>query len=138
MSDDAGTCLRAMATYNYQFAAADDYGIVGRDKVLVSQANQAPKFKEGTRTFRVVMEDVAADSPTDDLHRNATTTADNVGSPIVATDANGDTPTYSLSGSGASLSSGSGRTTLTPDVNEGGQIEVKGKLDHETDAAVIR
>ena len=27
-----GTCLRAMATYNYQFATADDYGVFGLEQ----------------------------------------------------------------------------------------------------------
>ena len=48
-------------------------------------------------------------------------TGDNVGSPIVATDANGDMVTYTLGGADASLFR----------VRSNGQIEVKGKLDHE-------
>ena len=69
MSDDLSTatppagCLSAMVTYVYQFAPTDPATTasdrMGRQS-LVSQANHAPKFKEGTRTFRVVMEDVEA------------------------------------------------------------------------------
>ena len=91
--------------------------------VLVSQTNQAPKFKEGTRTFRVVAEDVEANTD-DDAADNDAATNDNVGSPVVATDANGDMPTYSLGGADASLFR----------IRSNGQIEVKGKLDHETDS----
>ena len=93
--------------------------------VLVSQENQAPKFMEGTRTFRVVMEDVEAADPNDDaLANNAENIADNVGSRIVATDANGDMPTYTLGGTDASLFR----------IRSNGQIEVKGELDHEMDS----
>ena len=53
---------------------------------------------------------------------------DNVGSPIEATDANGDMPTYTLGGADASLFR----------IRSNGQIEVKGKLDHETDSEPYR
>ena len=118
-------CLSAMVTYVYQFAPtvpATTARSVGT-AVLVSQANQAPKFKEGTRTFRVVMEDVKAADANDDSIDDVA--ADNVGSPIVATDANGDTPTYTLGGADASLFR----------IRAEGQLEVKGKLDHEMDSS---
>ena len=61
--------------------------------------------------------------------------ADNVGSPIVATDANGDTVTYTLGGADASLFRVRVTVddTTTADADESGhaQLEVKGKLDHE-------
>ena len=50
---------------------------------------------------------------------------DNVGSLIEAMDANGDTVTYTLGGADASLFR----------VRSNGQIEVKGKLDHEMDSS---
>ena len=124
-STDEGMCLRAMATYNYQFA--DDTTMASSDgtEVLASQANQAPKFKEGRSTFRVVAENVMANADDDALDNNAESATDNVGSPIVAEDANGDTPTYTLSGAGASKFR----------VRSDGQLEVKAKLDHETNAS---
>ena len=122
-ADPAGGCLSAMVTYTYQFAAGTTTAESDGTLVLVSQANQAPKFKEGTRTFRVVMEDVKAADPNDDSIDDVP--ADNVGSPIVATDANGDTPTYTLGGADASLFR----------VRAEGQLEVKGKLDHEMDSS---
>ena len=90
----------------------------------MSQGNQAPKFKEGTSTFRVVMEDVeanAADDAADDAAAIDGADNDNVGSRIEATDANGDTVAYTLGGADASLFR----------VRTNGQIEVKGALDHE-------
>ena len=120
-SVDADDCLRATATYNYQFAASTVNASSGGTEVLVSQANQAPKFKEGASTFRVVAENVAAVTADNALGNDAEDAADNVGSPIGATDANGDTVTYTLGGSSASLFR----------VRSNGQLEVKGKLDHE-------
>ena len=123
-SDLAEGCLRAMATYNYQFATATTTASSTGTEVLVSQGNQAPKFKEGTSTFRVVMEDVeanAADDAADDAAAIDGADNDNVGSLIEAMDANGDVPTYTLGGAGASLFR----------VRTNGQIEVKGALDHE-------
>ena len=116
-AEPAGGCLSAMVTYTYQFMTTPSEARSVGTAVLVSQANQAPKFKEGTSTFRVVMENVEADADEP--------TADNVGSMIVATDANGDTPTYTLGGADASL------FRIEPD----GQLKVKGKLDHETDSS---
>ena len=120
-------CLSAMVTYVYQFAPtvpATTARSVGT-AVLVSQANQAPKFKEGTRTFRVVMEDVKAVVDDDDDND------DNVGGPIEATDANGDTVTYTLGGADASLF----RVRVTEDESGHAQLEVKGELDHEMDSS---
>ena len=123
-AEPVGGCLSAMVTYNFQFAADPTMAESAGTLVLVSQANQAPKFKEGTSTFRVVMEDVKAVT-TDDPAAQIDDPADNVGSAIVATDANGDTPTYTLGGADASLFS----------IRSNGQIEVKGALDHETDSS---
>ena len=122
----SGGCLSAMVNYNYQFMTARSPARSVGTAVLVSQANQAPKFMDGTRTFRVVMESVKAATPNDDALVNTEDNEDdNVGSPIVATDANGDDPTYTLSGAGASKFR----------VRSNGQIEVKDKLDHEANAS---
>ena len=126
VSDDVGDYLRAMVTYTYQFGGSKT-GTSDAVQVQTSRENQAPRFKEGASTFRVVMEDVAAndadDTTTDSLDA---ATNDNVGSPIVATDANGDTIAYTLSGADASL------FRIRSD---NGQLEVKGKLDHEADTS---
>ena len=116
----SGGCLSAMVTYTYQFMTTTSEARSVGTAVLVSQANQAPKFKDGRSTFRVVMESVEAIGDDDD-----DAPADNVGSPIVATDANGDTPTYTLGGADASLFR----------IRSDGQLEVKGKLDHEMDSS---
>ena len=132
-SENAGDCLRAMVTYVYQFAITEPETMarsVGT-AVSVNQTNQAPKFKEGTSTFRVVAENVVANTDDDAADAADATEAtdaltnDNIGSPIEATDANGDTRTYSLGGADASLFR----------IRSTGQIEVKGKLDHETDSS---
>ena len=125
-SSDAGDCLRAMVTYTYQFMTAGEEAMSDGTAVLVSQANQAPKFEEGTRTFRVVAEDIVAAANPDDDAVATDATDDNVGSPITATDANGDDPTYTLGGADASL------FRIRSD---NGQLEVKGKLDHDTDSS---
>ena len=67
-------------------------------QVLTSRANQAPKFSEGASTFRVVAENAPL-TPTTTAGRRQDT--DDVGGPIVATDANGDMVTYTLGGSDA-------------------------------------
>ena len=120
-------CLSAMVTYTYQFAPTDPATMARSEgtAVLVSQANQPPKFKEGTRTFRVVMEDVEANTADNPAGQTDVVT-DNVGSEIEATDANGDMVTYTLSGADASL------FRIRSD---DGQLEVKGELDHETDTS---
>ena len=95
--------------------------------------NQAPKFKEGTSTFRVVEENTKAlsaetgDDADDDDALETDNPADNVGGPITATDADSDTPTYTLSGTDAIMFR----------VRANGQIEVsdKANLNHETNAS---
>ena len=119
-ASDVTMYLRAMVTYAYQ-GGDRKTGLSDAVQVQTSNENQAPRFKSA-RTFRVVAEDVAA-LATDDSTEDSTAaeTDDNIGSPVAATDANGDTPTYSLSGADASLFR----------VRDNGQLEVKGKLDHE-------
>ena len=79
-------------------------GVSDAVQVQTSSENQAPRFKEGARTFRVVAESVAA-LASDDSTADSTVadTDDNIGMPVEATDANGDTVTYTLGGADASL-----------------------------------
>ena len=118
-------------SYVYQYGGeADDdrkTGVSDAVQVQTINANQAPRFSEGARTFRVVAESVAA-NPDDDSTRTPTAVAaaDNVGSPVAATDANDDMVTYTLGGADASL------FRIRSD---NGQIEVKGDLDHEMDSS---
>ena len=122
--------LRAMVSYVYQFeietdADAEDRktGVSAVIPVQTSRENQAPKFKDGSSTFRVVAEDVVgiADDASD-------SDSDNIGSPVEATDANADMLTYTLSGRDAS------RFNVRAN---NGQLEVKAgaNLDHETNAS---
>ena len=95
---DVNRCLRAQATYNYQFATTTTVVASDATQISPSVTNQAPKFKEGSSTFRVVAENVAA------ITDNASDEAgDNIGTPIAATDANGDAVTYTLSGTAKDL-----------------------------------
>ena len=120
-----GNYLRAMVSYVYQGGATGKTGVSDAVQVQTSRENQAPRFKEGASTFRVVAENVAA-LPTDDSTADdSEDAADNIGSPVEATDANGDMMTYTLSGADASLFR----------IRSNGQLEVKGKLNHETDSS---
>ena len=90
--------------------------------------NQAPTFKEGASTFRVVEENTKAltaetGDDADDDDAETDNLADNVGKPVTATDADGDMPTYTLGGSNADMFR----------VRANGQIEVgaKAMLDYE-------
>ena len=118
-----GEYLKAMVTYTggtTPFTVSDATNIVQDNP-----GNLAPKFKEGTSTSRSVPENTDA----------------NVGSPINATDANGDTLTYTLGGADASSFevSRADNDADTTTVNEDGwaQLEVKSgtKLNHETKAS---
>ena len=111
---DAGY-VKAMVSYTYQFGVTEKMGTSDAIQVLTSRENQAPKFRDGSSTFRVVAEN----APVDDE-----AASDNVGSPVVATDANGDTVIYTLGGSDKDLF----------EMGTEGQIEVKdgADLDHET------
>ena len=115
---DVGMYLRAMVSYVYQGGATRKTGVSDAVQVQTSSENQAPRFKEGASTFRVVMENVMA---ANDAASDAET--DNVGMPVEATDANADMVTYTLGGADASLF----------EIRDTGQLEVKGKLDHEAD-----
>ena len=146
-ADDRSKHLRAMATYTdrtreeilgcWRIRNTADFGF---ENTAMSDAttpvrnnpmNQAPKFKEGASTFRVVEENTdgarqetlamttpTADAATDD------DPADNVGGrPVTATDADGDTLAYTLGGADAAMFR----------VRANGQIEVSDKamLDYE-------
>ena len=96
-----------------------------RGRFGAATANQVPKFSEGASTFRIVMENAAADA--------------NVGSVVLATDVNGDALAYTLSGSDAArfkVIRIAEDDVNTANVNEAGQpqIEVKSgtELDYET------
>ena len=117
-SDDAGMYVRAMVSYTYQFGATK-MGTSDAVQVQAIRENQAPKFKDGASTFRVVAENAPITTETTD---------DDVGSPVEATDANGDTVTYTLGGSDKDL------FEMSTDADAAGQIEVRdgAKLDHET------
>ena len=74
--------------------------------------NNAPVFTDGTSTTRAVAENTASGT--------------NIGTPVAATDQDGDTLTYTLSGTDA------GSFSI---VNTSGQLQTKNALDHETDDA---
>ena len=76
-----------MWTYTDRFGAGQIATSSPTTGVRTNADNQAPKFEEGASTFKVVMEDAAAET--------------NVGSPIIATDVNGDALTYTLGGADA-------------------------------------
>ena len=133
LGSDNGDCLRVMAWYMDRTTTevdttdpADDndpgdieLNPVRHINTAVSDTttavrddpgNQAPMFVEGTATVRYVAEN------TDDEM--------NIGDPVVATDGDGDTPTYTLSGTDAAWF----------DIGAGsGQLMTKRPLNHEAD-----
>ena len=123
VSGDVGQYLRAMVSYDYQ-GGAEKTGVSAAVLVQTSRDNQAPRFKEGASTFRVVMESVAAND-SDDPANQDDVADDNIGMPVEATDANADMVAYTLGGADASLFR----------IRSNGQLEVKGKLDHEADSS---
>ena len=112
--------LRAMVTYTYQ-GGAEKTGVSDVVSVQTSRENDAPRFADGASALRVVAENTAGLADAD-----SNLEGDDIGSPIDASDANNDTPTYTLSGSDAS----------NFNVRTDGQLEVKegAELDHETKA----
>ena len=114
-ADATAGYVKAMVSYTYQFGATPKTGTSDAIQVLTSRENQAPKFRDGSSTFRVVAENAPVGDQAD---------SDDVGRPVVATDANGDTVTYTLGGSDKDLF----------EMGANGQIEVKdgADLDHET------
>ena len=127
---DNGDCLRAMAWYMDRTTTEVDTDPTDTDpgdnappvrhintavsdtttEVRDDPDNQEPTFVEGTATVRYVDENTATDM--------------NIGDPVLATDGDGDTPTYTLSGTDAArfeIGAGSG------------QLMTKRPLDHEDD-----
>ena len=100
-------------SYSVTISVSDGYG--GSDSIAVRinvtdvQENRAPVFTEGVSTTRTVAEN--------------TTSGQNIGTAISATDADNDTLTYTLSGTNAGAFS-IVRTT--------GQLQTKAALDYET------
>ena len=45
-----------MVSYTYQSGATEKMGTSDAIQVLTSRANQAPKFRDGASTFRVIAE----------------------------------------------------------------------------------
>ena len=131
---DRGMFLRAMVTYTDRTRDEDNVdnnndatnNFVGFMNTATSNAttavrnnpsNQRPVFTEGSRTVRLVEENTEALTGDDDDAADDNP-ADNVGGgPVVATDADGDTPTYTLTGSDMFR------------VRTDGQIEVSDKAD---------
>ena len=148
VAGDRGRYLKAMVTYTDRTRdedvdpdAADDDGNALFDNMAVSDSttavrnnpdNQAPEFKEGASTFRVVEENTKAlagetgedDADDDALPDADDNLADNVGKPVTATDDADPVPTYTLGGSDKDMFR----------VRANGQIEVSAKamLDYET------
>ena len=86
-------------------------GALGTAVETPETTNNAPGFTEGDSTTRTVAENVAAGV--------------NIGTPIVATDADDDTLTYSLDGADADA--------FSIDITTG-QLKTRGTLDYETKA----
>ena len=136
---DKDRFLKAMVTYTDRTRDenndADDNGatddFVGFMNTATSNAttavrnnpsNQRPVFAAGSRTVRLVEENTGANEDDDAAADTDDNPADNVGGgPVVATDTDGDTVNYTLTGSDMFR------------VRTNGQIEVsdKAKLDYE-------
>ena len=109
--DDEGKYLQAMAGYNDGVGDPPDSAMMVTAEAVVSHSS--PAFAEDAATAMDVAEDAAA--------------GDNVGDdPFTATDADGDTPAYALSGADAAAFDIDGAT---------GQITVDATLDYETKAS---
>ena len=93
--------------YGYALLKSDNLPLV-----IVRGPNTAPVFSDGTTATRSVAEDTAIGV--------------NIGAPVSATDADGDTLTYSFSGIDASIFSINSST---------GQLQTRAILDYETKAS---
>ena len=76
--------------------------------IRITNTNEAPSFTDGSSTRRAIAENTAADQ--------------NIGTPVSATDAEGDTLSYSLGGTDAASFS---------IVSTSGQLKTKASLDYE-------
>ena len=90
--------------YGYALVKSDDLPLA-----VITGINTAPVFTDGTAVTRSIAENTAA--------------AVNIGTPIIATDVNSDTLTYTLSGTDASSFDIDSST---------GQLKTKDALDYET------
>ena len=112
MDDDAGHYLRATATYT----DGEGMGKMASEEtmmVMMTTMNAAPMFESETDT-RVVAENTAA--------------GEDIGNPVAANDANGDTLAYTLGGTDvASFDIGSAT----------GQLITKAALDYEAKASYV-
>ena len=112
-----GTPTAATPQTAYTYTASDGRG--GSDTIsffitvnaapVISPANNAPVFTDGTSTTRAVAENTAANT--------------NIGTAVAATDADDDTLTYSLGGTDAAAFS---------IVSTSGQLQISAALDYET------
>ena len=105
---DANMWLRAMATYTDGFASGNVEMAVSASAVTEVPVNVAPEFPNEAET-RSIAENTAANT--------------NIGDPVAATDENGDTLEYSLSGTDA-VSFSIGLNT--------GQLQTLAPLNYET------
>ena len=108
VGDDVGKHLRASVTYNDGFKTGNEEMAVSTSVVTQVPVNVAPEFPSAS-TMLDISEDAAANT--------------DIGIPIAATDANGDTLTYTLEGTDAAsfgINSGSG------------QLSTSAALDYET------
>ena len=103
--DDEGMYLRATAAYDDGVGATDSAMMVTAEAVV---SHSSPAFADDAATAIDVAEDTAAGG--------------NIGGPYMATDADGDTPVYALSGADA--------TAFTIDGT--GQLMTSAALDYET------
>ena len=98
---------------SYSVTVSVDDGNGGTDSITVTitviDVNEAPVFREGTRTTRSIAENTAP--------------RQNIEAAITATDVDGDTLTYTLSGTDASAFS---------IVRTSGQLQTSAALDYET------
>ena len=96
--DDVGRRIRVTATYSDGIGPEDSASLTSASPVqAASQTNDDPAFASTIVTRRI-----------------AENSTGNVGGPITAADANGDTLTYSIGGVDATLTDGASRFTIDP------------------------
>ncbi len=105
---DLNRYLRATASYTDTLGAGRSAAGISANKVAAQGTNSAPVFADATAT-RSVAENTAADT--------------NISYPVMATDADGDTLTYTLEGTDAASFA---------IVSTNGRLRTKAALDYET------
>ena len=102
------------SSYSVTLSVTDNNGGINATfvTITVSDENDAPIFNEGTETKRAIIESAASGT--------------NIGEPIAATDEDGDTLTYSLSGTDASSFSFNTST---------GQLTTNSTLDYDVQSS---